>query len=80
MNRKNSQGLPLLPLNCYNLIVSSKQIKSRYKKALKENKLITSEDYAKRKGVTPWWVWKLCRTGRLNATKIAGSWIINEGK
>lgn len=41
-----------------------------------ESKLYSASDLAKRAGVSPSYVARLCRTGKLPATRLGGTWII----
>ena len=43
---------------------------------LKENNLVSVEEYAEKKRLSLWYVRKLCRDKRIKCLKIGGSWLI----
>lgn len=38
--------------------------------------MLSVEDYAKAKGVSEWWVRKLCRNGKIDCLKVGQTWFI----
>ena len=43
-----------------------------------DKKYMTVHQYAKLKGVTEWWVNKLCRLGKVDAVKLGNYWFIRD--